>query len=480
MIIGVQGNIFLLLNWTFFSRENGLDLENEKKASILVVEDDALSAKRLGEILEKQGYKVTKAFDGATAVSLLRSRAFEIVLTDLLIDEIDGFDILLTAKELSEDTEVIIITGYGSVDSAIEATKKGAYYYLQKPLRPDEVRHIVDEAVKKVKMSSRIKALESVLEKNSPYSKLIGSSESMLEVKKMISRIEESEANVLVTGESGTGKEIVARCIHDTGPKKNGKFVAFNCGSFNEELFANEIFGHEKDAFTGASGIKKGLLETADKGTVFLDEIGDIPLSMQAKLLRVIQEKELIRIGGTNPVPVDIRIIAATNRDLKSMCSEGSFRHDLYFRLNVIHIELPALHSRKEDIPILATHFLKKFCSLSGKKISGFSNDVMDLLTCYSFPGNVRELENIVEHAVSMARGRMIKIHCLPKSLRESENFSWDSSRSEIKTLEELENDYIKWVLEHVESRKTEASKILGINRASLYRKLKKSGLEES
>lgn len=447
----------------------------DQAASILVVEDDSVMSKRLGHILEKEGHTVTIAEDGASGISQLRKRTFEVVLTDLLVDEIDGIDILLTAKELSEDTEVIIITGYGSLESAIEATKKGAYYYLQKPLRPDEVRHIVGEAVKKVKMSSRIRALESDIGNTSPYSKIIGNSDSILEVKSLISKIEESEANVLITGESGTGKELVARCIHETGPKRMGKFVALNCASFNEELFANEIFGHEKDAFTGASSLKKGLLESADNGTVFLDEIGDIPLSMQAKLLRVIQERELIRVGGTKPVPINIRIIAATNLDLKAMCAKGNFRWDLYFRLNVIHIDLPPLSSRKDDIPILANRFLKKYCFSNGKNINGFSNEVMNLLFSYPFTGNVRELENIVEHAVSMTQGRTIKVHSLPKDLIELDSFCWNDQSGKVKTLEELETEYIDWVLEHVESRKTEAAKILGINRASLYRKLKKN-----
>lgn len=446
---------------------------------MLVVDDDAITLKRLEQILKKDGYDVTAASDGGTAVRHIRARTFGVILTDLVIDSIDGLDILAVAKERSEETEVIILTGFGSVTSAIDATKKGAFHYLQKPVRPDEVKHIVRQAIKKLELTVRVRELENEVASGLPYDRIIGNSSKILEIKNLIRQIETSDANVLITGESGTGKELVARSIHDTSTKSGGKFLAFNCASFNEELFANELFGHEKDAYTGASGLKKGLLETADNGTVFFDEIGDMPLSLQAKLLRAVQERELIRVGGTTPVPVNVRIISATNRDLKELIANGLFRQDLYFRLNVIHIHLPILSARKGDIPLLAAHFLKRYASRTGKEISGFSNQAMDLLTGYGYPGNIRELENIIEHAVSMSQGRLIKTENLPVDLSEYTTFTFHTQDNVAKTLEEIELEYIHWVLEHVENRKTEAAKILGINRTSLYRKLKRFELDE-
>ncbi|GAB6096549.1 sigma-54 dependent transcriptional regulator [Desulfatiferula olefinivorans] len=449
------------------------------KLSILVVDDDAMTLKRLAQLLSRNGCEIRTASDGAEALGLIRENRFDIVLTDLMIDQVDGLDLLEQAKKRSPDTEVIIITGYASVDSAIDATKKGAFHYLQKPIRPDEVRHIVAQAAKKLKLSRRVRELEQEIEVEQAYGGIIGKSPRMIEIKKLIRHIEDSESNVLITGESGTGKELVARTIHDTSLKNRGRFVAFNCASFHEDLVANELFGHEKEAFTGASGVRPGLLESADKGTVFFDEIGDMPLSMQAKLLRVVQERELIRVGGTTPVSVDIRIIAATNRDLKELCAAGLFRQDLYFRLNVIHIHLPFLHERKEDIPLLASFFLNRHSRRMGKPLSGFTGEAMKLLCDYGYPGNIRELENIVEHAVAMARGRTIRVADLPADLAEYDAFTVHRPHSPIRTLEEVQADYIAWVLEKVGHRKAEAARLLGINRASLYRRLKRTMLDE-
>lgn len=457
--------------------------ENKKKQgkpfSILIVDDDDITLKRLEQLLLKSGFIVQTASGGLTAMALLREKSFDLVLTDLMIDEVDGLEILELAKSRSPETEVIIITGYASVDSAIEATKKGAFHYLQKPIRPDEVRHIVGQAVKNLKLNQRVRELELEIETEHTYGGIIGKSPKIQAIKKLIRHIEDSDSNVLITGESGTGKELVARTIHETSSKNQGKFLAFNCASFHEDLVANELFGHEKDAFTGASGVRAGLLESADKGTVFFDEIGDMPLSMQAKLLRVVQERELIRVGGTEPIPVNIRIISATNKDLKELCSNGLFRQDLYFRLNVIHVHLPFLCERKEDIPLLASFFLKRHSRRMDKPITGFTGESMKLLSEYGYPGNIRELENIVEHAVSMARGRTIRVEDLPADLAEYDALTFHHPDSQIKTLEEVETEYIAWVLEKVGHRKAEAAKLLGINRASLYRKLKRSVLEE-
>lgn len=455
--------------------------EHTEGLSALIVDDDDITLKRLERLIEKMGFDVETAADGNLALSRIKTALFDLVMTDLMIDEVDGLDILSLAKERSADTEVIIITGYASVDSAIEATKKGAFHYLQKPIRPDEVRHVVGQAVKNMKLSRRVKELEHTIETEHAYGGFIGKSPGIMEIKKLIRHIEDSDSNVLITGESGTGKELVARTIHETSVKKKGKFLAFNCASFHEDLVAHELFGHEKDAFTGASSMKAGLLESADKGTVFFDEIGDMPLSMQAKLLRVIQERELIRVGGTEPIYVDIRIISATNKDLKELCAAGKFRQDLYFRLNVIHFHLPVLSDRKEDIPLLTSFFLARHAKRMEKSITGISAEAMKLLTQYGYPGNIRELENIVEHAVSMARSRTVRVEDLPPDLTEFEAFTFHQPDSPIKTLEEIETEYIAWVLEKTGNRKAETARLLGINRASLYRKLKRSSmLEES
>ena len=452
-------------------------MDTSLKLSVLIVDDEVVTVKALSRILSAKGYDVASTTKGKKALELIQSRRFGVILTDLVIDTVGGLDILAAAKEKSPDTEVILLTGHGSVETAIQATKKGAFHYLQKPIRPDEVRHIVGRAAEKVHLTARIKALEE--DSGLMFPTIIGNSAKITDIKKLIQRIQDTDSNVLITGESGTGKELVARAIHDTSPRKDGPFVAFNCASFTEELIANELFGHEKDAFTGATRSKAGLIESAHQGTVFLDEVGDMPLSMQAKLLRVIQEREVIRVGGTTPLPVDIRIIAATNKDLKKLSTGGYFRQDLFFRLNVIPIHLPNLSERREDIPVLGTYFLKRFVEKCGKQISGFSDEAIGMLTSYDYPGNIRELENIVEHSVSMAQGDMIQVENLPGDLTEYDLYTFHTKDEALKSLEEMEKEYIQYVLDRVKHNKTEAAKILSIDRASLYRKLKRYTFED-
>jgi DNA-binding NtrC family response regulator len=393
------------------------------------------------------------------------------------LDSVDGLEIMTEAKALDPETEVIIITGHGSVDGAIEATKKGAFHYLQKPIRPDEVRNIVRQAVHKRALTRRVRELENKTDGDIPT--IIGNSSKITAIKKLIRQIEGSDANVLITGESGTGKELAAKAIHQTSRRNKNRFLAFNCASFTEELIANELFGHDKDAFTGATQARAGLLESADRGTVFFDEVGDMPSSMQAKILRVVQEKELLRVGATQPIAVDIRIISATNKDLKSLCAAGIFRHDLYFRLNVIPMHMPSLAERREDIPLLAAYFLRLSSKRTGKTITGFSDEALGLLLNYEYPGNVRELENIIERATALAKGERIESDDLPPDLKDFNAFTFHRKTGRLKTLEEIEQEYIQWVLEQVSHNKSEASKILGIDRVSLYRKLKRSAFNE-
>lgn len=449
----------------------------ENKIKTLVVDDEPIAVKSLSRILNGEGYSVKSTTRGEKAIELVKTESFDIVLTDLVIDQVSGLDILAEVRERSPETEVIILTGYASVDTAIQATKQGAFHYLQKPIRPDDVRNIVRRAVEKLKLTARLQELEMNPETNFPT--IIGTSSKIIEIKKLIKRIKDSDANVLITGESGTGKELVARAIHGSGPRRKEKFIAFNCASFTEDLIANELFGHEKDAFTGATLNKPGLLESADRGTVFLDEVGDMPNVMQVKLLRAIQEREVIRVGGTHSIPVDIRIISATNKDLKKLCASGFFRQDLFFRLNVIPVHMPNLIERREDILLLASFFLKRCSEKAGKTISGFSDEAIGRLSSYGYPGNIRELENIVEHAVSMTEGDLIGTESLPKDIMTYDLYTFHHSEEKMKTLGEMEKEYIRWVLNLVKNNKTEAAKILNIDRTSLYRKLKRYAFED-
>jgi DNA-binding NtrC family response regulator len=445
--------------------------------TVLVADDEETALKHMETILRKEGFRPRTARDGGAALALLKQGGFDLIITDLVMDGADGIEILTAAKDQDPETEVIIVTGHGSLEGAVEATKKGAFHYLQKPVRPGELRSIVRQAAEKRRLARRVRDLEEGLWDGFPA--IVGNSPNMLAVKKLIRQIASSDAPVCVTGESGTGKELVARAVHQTSARKSKRFVAVNCASFTEELLANELFGHEKDAYTGASSTRPGLLESAGGGTVFLDEVGDMPLSMQAKLLRVIQEKELLRVGGSVPVPVDIRFVSATNKDLKTLCAAGIFRQDLYFRLNVIPVRLPSLEERAGDIPVLAAFFLKRASARAGKSLAGFSRESMDLLSGYTYPGNVRELENIIERAVALATGPQVETRDLPGDLAEFNAFSIRRAESRPRTLEEVEREYIQWVLATTGHNKSEAARILGIDRVSLYRKLKKGAFDE-
>ena len=448
-----------------------------KKERILVVDDDPIARKALRRILKNKDYEVKTAASGEAALNILDKEEFDLVLTDLIMESVDGLEVLSRVKKANPDTEVIIMTGYGSVNSAIEAVKKQAFHYIEKPLRPDEVRHLAARALEKKRLNIEVSELRKKVD--SGFKNIIGKSPTMIKIKRIIRQIAASDSNVLITGESGTGKELIAHAIHQVSRRSNAKFLPINCASFNEELLANELFGHEKDAFTGATSSRPGLLEHADGGTIFFDEVGDMSQAMQSKLLRVIQERELIRVGGTKPINIDIRIIAATNKDLKKAMGLGSFREDLFYRLNVIPIRMPSLSERKKDIPVLTQYFLTRFNLKNQRKVMSFSKDAMELLKSYHYPGNVRELENIVERAVSLAGTEIIEVEDLPEDLREIELFTVRRDKLHLKSIHEIEMEYIEWVLEQCKHNKSRAAKILGIDRVSLYRKLKKTQIRE-
>lgn len=451
---------------------------DQSEPTVLIVEDEEVARKNLEHILRKEGYTVVSASNGLKALELLGQREFDLVLTDLKMEKIDGLEVLKNSRNLQPFTEVIMITGYATVRSAVEAMQDGAYHYVAKPYKIDEIRRIVREAILKRQLRLENQQLREALNKAGEMPPIIGHSDAILSITKTIRQIAPSDTNVLILGESGTGKELVAKMIHHLSPRSKKRFVAFNCGSFTEELMLSELFGHEKGAFTGATHEKAGLVQVANGGTIFLDEVGDMPLTMQVKLLRVIQEKEFLRVGGTDPVPTDVRFIAATHRDLARDMQEELFRQDLYYRLNVITIQLPPLVERATDIPLLARHFLVKKTESMGKDIQEIDREAMDALSKYSWPGNVRELENIIERAVALENGSAIQVSDLPEYIKNLSIETYRRSDSATPTLEELEKNYIKWVLDKYRGNRSKAAKIMGIDRVSLWRKLKRYGME--
>lgn len=451
----------------------------KNKGRLLIVEDEKVALKNLDHVMEKEGYRVVGTTSGPNALKILQEQEFDVVLTDLKMEKVDGLEVLEKCKSLYPDTEVIMITAYASIPSAVETMKKGAYDYIAKPFKLDVVRKVVREAVEKVRLKKENAQLREQIEKYQGKVKIITQDTIVQGILDTARQIAPTDCNIVLTGESGTGKELFARYIHFMSKRAEGPFFAINCGAFTEELLSNELFGHEKGAFTGAATMKKGLVEMASGGTLFLDEITEMPSSMQVKLLRVIQEKEVLRVGGTEPVKVDVRFIAATNRGIQDAIKDGHFRQDLYFRLNVVSLHIPPLSERRDDIPLLSYYFLKKYTTLMRKDIIEISQDVISILMNYDFPGNVRELENIIERGVALSNGNTIEVAHLPQDLKELSIRTFRKKDGKIPSLEEQEEAYIKWVLKEVGGNKTLAAQVLGIDRVSLWRKLKRYGLEE-
>lgn len=456
----------------FRSEDMKPEAEKSAKAYILVIDDDPVTLKNLRRILENGGYSVSTFSDPERALKRMDEKVYDLVVSDVRMPGLDGIALMEKVKGRFPFTEIILITGYASLEGAVEATKRGAYHYLAKPFTPEDLRKVVAKALEEKRL--RDEAERSI--SSGPV--LIGKSAKIREVEQLIEKIAPLDCNILITGDSGTGKELAAKSIHSYSSRAKGPFVAFNCGGFSEELIANELFGHERDAFTGARARKIGIIETANGGTLFLDEVGEMPVSMQVKLLRVIQERELMRVGGLRPVSLDIRVIAATSRDLKTAVTEGTFRQDFYFRLNVVNINLPSLADRKEDIALLAYHFLAKFQRRTGKTVEAIASDALNILINYAYPGNVRELENIMERALALCDGHTIRTRDLPEDLERVDLHIFERPDSHLMTLEELERDYIIHVLHLSGGVKGDAARVLGIDRASLWRRMKKYDLE--
>ncbi|QWR76639.1 sigma-54-dependent transcriptional regulator [Candidatus Magnetomonas plexicatena] len=448
--------------------------------NLLIVEDERVALLNLQQMMKKEGYSVTISQSGSNALKLLGGDTFDVVLTDLKMGDVDGMQILRKCKSHYPGTEVIIMTGYSTLDMAITTIKEGAYYYISKPIRPEEVRKVVKEAMEKVLLKQKNNQLKEQIENITGRRRIITQNRSIEEILKTARRAAPTDCNVLIIGESGTGKELFARFIHKNSTRNAGPFVGLNCSTLTGELLANELFGHERGAFTGATAVKKGLMEIAEGGTLFLDEITEMPPAMQANLLRAVQEREILRIGGTEPVKIDARFIAATNRDLTSSIKNGDFRQDLYYRLNVVTLNLPPLCERKDDIALLSYYFLKKYTSLFKKDIKEISQGAIDVLMEYDFPGNVRELENIIERGVIMANGDILQEHHLPEDIRSLTIKTFRKKQGRILTLEEHETAYIKWVLNELNGNKTTTAEALGLDRVSLWRKLKKYELSDS
>ena len=453
-------------------------------AKILVVDDDTVARELLAEALKKEGYDVEAYRSGEEAIARGREGRVDLVLTDIRMGAVDGLTVLREFKRMSHDTAIVVLTAFGSLEGAIEAIKQGAYDYLAKPFKKEEIKLVVQRSLDHCRLLRENIKFREELKSKDEWSPLVGSSPAMLEVYKLVARVSESKSTVLLQGESGTGKELIARAVHSNGPRRDRPFVPVNCGALPDTLLESEMFGYEKGAFTGAVGTKTGLFESANGGTLFLDEIGELGQALQVKLLRVMQDQEVRRVGGTSSIKVDVRIIAATNRDLEQLVKEGKFRDDLYYRLNVVRITLPSLKERQDDIPMLAHHFLQKWSAGATRAVRGFHPDTIEHLKQYRWPGNVRELENAIERAISLSHGPLLTPEDMPAAIRQAERHpelkanSMESGDDVYLTLEEVEKRHLVRVLKETKGNKVKAAKILGIDRRTLYRMAERFGLD--
>ena len=456
----------VLLHTRHAPRKGGFDVDN--KPNLLIVDDELIVRDSLGKWFREENYEISTVDSASAALAALAERHFDVALVDIKMPGTDGIDLQRRMKEIDPDLIVIIMTGYASVETAVTALKNGAYDYVTKPFDPDDIAHTVRNALAHKGLERENVRLRETVAAVSRPQELVGQSAAMRRVLTAIETVGPTDATVLVTGESGTGKELVARAIHAASPRRYNPLVVIHCGALTESLLESELFGHEKGAFTGAQYRKKGSFEVAEGGSVFLDEIGDISLKTQTDLLRVLQEREITRVGNNRPLHVDFRCIAATNKKLETLIEEGKFRPDLYYRLNVFQIKLPPLHERKEDIPLLADHFVHKFAASMNKRVIRVSPEAMALLVHQDWPGNVRELENAVERAMVVARDL---------ELREQDfSLKRPAEETQGRTLDDVERAHILGVLEECKGNQTLAAEVLDIDRVTLHNKLKKYG----
>jgi two-component system response regulator AtoC len=441
--------------------------------NILIVDDDEAQRSLLAGYLKKKDFEVMTAASGHDAIALNQGQGFDLVILDLKMPEIDGIETMTEMKKVDPDTYFIILTGYGTVESAVEAMKMGAYDYLGKPINLDELELIIERIREEQHVHRELEVLKEDIEENIDTDAFVANDEKMKEVLSIISRVARSDSTILIQGESGTGKEVVARMIHRASRRKKGRFIAISCAALPETLLESELFGYERGAFTGADKRKIGKFELAHNGTLFLDEIGDLPLSTQVKLLRVLQEFTFERLGGNAPIKADVRLISATNQDLKKNIAAGMFREDLFYRLNVITLNLPPLRERKQDIKSLVEFFMDKFAHRCGRRINTISKAAVDKLLRYEWPGNVRELENVIERAVVLCRSSMIDVKDLPLSTESNK------MGEPYESLREIEKAHIMKILEKTGGNLSETAKRLGIHRNTLRLKIKEYGIAQ-
>lgn len=454
---------------------------------VLIIDDEVSLLKLLHLGLKSSDLEVSTVETAQRGLELFQSETFDVVVSDIGLPDLDGIEVLKRLKALQPEVPVIMITAHGTVASALKAMKSGAYDYIPKPFEPEELRLVIDRAMQTKRMSSDLVRLQQEVGSKYDFSNIIGTSAAIKNVFERIKKAADTKSTILILGESGTGKELLAKSIHFNSSRKNGPFVVIDCSAIPENLIESELFGHTKGAFTGADRAKKGLFEEADGGSVFLDEIGELPLEMQAKLLRVLQESTLKRVGDTKPISIDVRVIAATNRNLEEEVKAGRFRQDLFYRLNVVPLHAPALRERRDDIPLLVQHFLKKFAAASKRNTLSLDPQVMDRLRSFEWPGNVRQLENLIEQMAVMAEGDKITLKDLPPPLSEGSPLeppmiptdSWDLKRAIEQLTAYTEECMIRKALQHTNNNKTKASELLGISRRSLIYKVQDYKIEK-
>ncbi|TAN40324.1 MAG: sigma-54-dependent Fis family transcriptional regulator [Nitrospirae bacterium] len=452
---------------------------DNNKGRILAIEDERSMREVLKILLEEEGYDVATASDGLEGIDLIKSNIFDLVITDIKMPGADGFEVLRQVKAISPDTVIIMVTAFGTTESAIEAMKLGAYDYINKPFKIDEIRLIVTKAFEKKKLREEISLLREKFQSSFRLENIIGKSSAMQELFRLIPKVANSNSTVLISGESGTGKELVAAALHNLSPRRDKNFVTINCATFPEGLLESEMFGHVRGAFTGAFQSKAGLFEVADNGTFFLDEIGEMPLSLQSKLLRVLENGTFRRVGGTSDITVDVRVLSATNRNILEAVSSGVFREDLYYRLNVVPVNIPPLRDRKEDIPLLVEHFLSKY---SGNSVK-IAPEALSLLMSCPWKGNVRELENIIERTVLLCDKELIMPEDLPGEITGGRHDAQhlpaleDTAIDLEKIMEQIEKDYLIKALKKSNNMKTDAARMLGLSFRSFRHRLQKYGI---
>jgi DNA-binding NtrC family response regulator len=448
-------------------------------AHILVIDDEDSMCNFMEIMLSKEGYAVDTTTSPVEGVKRLRGKNYDLLIADLNMPQMTGIEVLREVKSFKSEQEVIVMTAFAAVDTAIEAMKQGAADYVTKPFRVDEIKLAIEKSINRRKLISENTDLKRRLQADNSFDKFIGTSESIAVLKKLTMRVAGSESTVLIRGESGTGKDLIARAIHHHSPRCGGPFVTINCAALPETLLESELFGHTKGSFTGAIKDKDGLFTTANSGTFFLDEVGNTSLAIQVKLLRVLEDKKITPVGATQPIDVDVRLIAATNADLEVDVKAGRFRADLFYRLNVIPVVIPPLRERTEDIPLLVNHFIERCCQRAGQSVKKISAEAMHLLVHYGWPGNVRELENTIERAVLLDRTGTIEVADFPEKLSQEGPANFVKEADPVTpTLEHIEKAYIHFVMTQADGKKAEAARILGIDASTLYRKIERYGLK--